>query len=221
MATYVLAELPDILITVRGKDSITTRQKALDKIADMLSSGELPTEVPKGLTPDDLILTEAPARTTDAEGDEEQEPLSMAVRELHKFLLMKIRTQRLKQLALQARQNIDTILTLESIERDLDQLEEMLKGDYKTIKEFVLALGEYRQTKTGAEAALAILDEALQFKLSITTTPSSLAETEGFGSNTKEKTAKTGTTDTEGEVTNERIRNGFKRKLELNGALNQ
>ncbi len=221
MATYVLAELPDILITVRGKDSITTRQKALDKIADMLSSGELPTEVPNGLTPDDLILTEAPARTTEPESDEEQEPLSMAVRELHKFLLMKIRTQRLKQLALQARQNIDTILTLESIERDLDQLEEMLKGDYKTIKEFVLALGEYRQTKTGAEAALAILDEALQFKLSITTTPSSLAETEGFGSNTKEKTAKTGTTDTEGEVTNERIRNGFKRKLGLNGALNQ
>jgi len=221
MATYVLAELPDILITVRGKDSITTRQKALDKIADMLSSGELSTEVPKGLTPDLLILTEAPARTTDAEGDEEQEPLSMAVRELHKFLLLKIRTQRLKQLAVQARQNIDTILTEESIEQDLDQLEETVKGDYKTLKEFVLALGEYRQTKTGAEAALAILDEALQFKLSITTTPSSLAETEGFGSNTKEKTAKTGTTDTEGEVTNERSKNGFNRKLERNGALLQ
>jgi len=221
MATYVLAELPDILITVRGKDSITTRQKALEKIADMLSSGELSTEVPKGLTPDLLILTEAPARTTDAEGDEEQEPLSMAVRELHKFLLLKIRTQRLKQLAVQARQNIDTILTEESIEQDLDQLEETVKGDYKTLKEFVLALGEYRQTKTGAEAALAILDEALQFKLSITTTPSSLAETEGFGSNTKEETAKTGTTETEGEVTNERSKNGANRRLELNGALIQ
>jgi len=96
-----------------------------------------------------------------------------------------------------------------------------VKGDYKTLKEFVLALGEYRQAKAGAESALAILDEALQFKLSITTTPSSLAETEGFGSNTKEKTAKTGTTDTEGEVTNERSKNGFNRKLERNGALLQ
>jgi len=221
MATYVLAELPDILITVRGKDSITTRQKALDKIADMLSSGELSTEVPKGLTPEQLILSETPAKMTEPESDEEQEPLSMAVREVHKFLLLKIKTQRLKQLALQARQNIDTILTLESIEQDLDQLEETVKGDYKTLKEFVLALGEYRQAKAVAESALAILDEALQFKLSITTTPSSLAETEGFGSNTKEKTAKTETTDTEGEVTNERSKNGFKRKLELNGALNQ
>jgi len=221
MATYTIPEVPDVLVTVRGKDSISTRQKALDKIADMLSSGELPTEVPKGLTPELLILTETPARTTDAEGDEEQEPLSMAVREVHKFLLLKIKTQRLKQLAVQARQNIDTILTEESIEQDLDQLEETVKGDYKTLKEFVLALGEYRQAKAGAESALAILDEALQFKLSITTTPSSLAETEGFGSNTKEKTAKTGTTDTEGEVTNERSKNGFNRKLERNGALLQ
>jgi len=221
MATYTIPEVPDVLVTVRGKDSITTRQKALDKIADMLSSGELPTEVPKGLTPDDLILTEAPARTTDAEGDEEQEPLSMAVREVHKFLLLKIKTQRLKQLALQARQNIDTILTEESIEQDFDQLEEMLKGDYKTIKEFVGALGEYRQTKTGAEAALRLLDEALKFELSIliTSSPISLIETEVFAPETKAETAKE-TTETEGEATNQKSKNGLNRKLEANGALN-
>ncbi len=221
MATYALPKVPDVLVTVRGKDSLSTRHKALDKIAEMSSSGELSIEVLNGLSTDQLILSETPAKTTEPESDEEQEPLSMAVRELHKFLLLKIKTQRLKQLAVQARQNIDTILTLESIEQDLDQLEETVKGDYKTLKEFVLALGEYRQAKAGAESALAILDEALQFKLSITTTPSSLAETEGFGSNTKEKTAKTGTTDTEGEVTNERSKNGFNRKLERNGALLQ
>ena len=221
MATYAIPEVPDVVVTVRGKDSITTRQKALDKIADMLSSGELPTEVPNGLTPEQLILTEAPARTTDAEGDEEQEPLSMAVREVHKFLLLKIKTQRLKQLALQARQNIDTILTLESIEQDFDQLEEMLKGDYKTIKEFVGALGEYRQTKTGAEAALRLLDEALKFELSIliTSSPISLIETEVFAPETKAETAKE-TTETEGEATNQKSKNGLNRKLEANGALN-
>jgi len=221
MATYVLAELPDILITVRGKDSITTRQKALDKIADMLSSGELSTEVPKGLTPEQLILSETPAKTTEPESDEEQEPLSMAVREVHKFLLLKIKTQRLKQLALQARQNIDTILTLESIEQDFDQLEEMLKGDYKTIKEFVGALGEYRQTKTGAEAALRLLDEALKFELLIviTSSPISLIETEVFAPETKAETAKE-TTETEGEATNQKSKNGLNRKLEANGALN-
>jgi len=220
MATYTLAEAPEVIVSVRGKDSLTTRQKALDKIADMLESGELPTEVPKGLNLEQLILTEAPTRTTDAEGDEDQEPLEIVVRELHKFLLLKIRTQRLKQLAVQARQNIDTILTEESIEQDLDQLEEMLKGSYKSLKDFVSALGEYRQTKPGAEAALTILDEALQFNLSIpaTLSSSSLTKTEVFAPETKEEMAKE-TTQTGAEATSEPAKNGRKRRPEPNGAL--
>ncbi len=223
MATYTIPDAPEVIVSVRGKDSLSTRHRALDKIADMLSSGELSIEeVSNGLSTDQLILSETPAKTTEPESDEEQEPLSMAVRELHKFLLLKIRTQRLKQLALQARQNIDTILLEESIEQDLDQLESTVKGDYKTLKEFVGALGEYRQTKTGAEAALRLLDEALKFSLSITASPSSssLTETEVFGSDTKAETANEAT-QTEGEATNEKNKNGFKRRLEANGALIQ
>ncbi len=166
MATYTLAEAPEITVSIRGKDSLITRNKALDKITEMLGSGELSTELPNGLSTEQLILTEASAKTTDAEGDEEQEPLEMAVRELQKFLFLKLRTQRLKQGATQARQNIASVLTEESIEQDLDQLEEMLKGNFKTLKEFVGILREYRQAKPGAETALVILDEALQFNLS-------------------------------------------------------
>jgi len=166
MATYTLAEAPEITVSIRGKDSLITRNKALDKITEMLGSGELPTELPNGLSTEQLILAEASAKTTDTEGDEEQEPLEMAVRELQKFLFLKLRTQRLKQGATQARQNIASILTEESIEQDLDQLEEMLKGNFKTLKEFVGILREYRQAKPGAESALVILDEALQFNLS-------------------------------------------------------
>ena len=33
MATYTLVEDPDITVSVRGKDSPTTRNKAIDKIA--------------------------------------------------------------------------------------------------------------------------------------------------------------------------------------------
>jgi len=47
---------------------------------------------------------------------------------------------------------------------NLDQLEEMLKGNSK--QEFVGVLREYHQAKPGAESALSILDEALQVKLS-------------------------------------------------------
>jgi len=50
----------EITVSVRGKDSSTTRNKALDKIAEMLGSGELTTELPNGLSTEQLILTEVP-----------------------------------------------------------------------------------------------------------------------------------------------------------------
>ena len=205
MATYTLAEAPEVTVSVRGKDSLITRNKAIDKITDMLESGELLTELPNGLSTEQLILTEASAKTTDAEGDEEQEPLEMAVRELQKFLFLKLRTQRIKQGATQARQNIATILTEESIEQDLDQLEEMLKGNFKTLKEFVGILREYRQAKPGAESALVILDEALQFNLSSPATSNASAtstEIEPLASDTNASTAQNNiaNNDTETEV---------------------
>ncbi len=97
----------------------------------------------------------------------------MAVRELQKFLFLKLKTQRLKLAATQARQSIAVILTEETIEQDLDQLEEMLKGNFKTLKEFVGVLREYRQAKPGAESALSILDEALKVQLSAPATSDS------------------------------------------------
>ncbi len=131
----------------------------------MIESGELPTELSNGLSTEQLILTEAPV-----EGDEEQEPLEVAVRELQKFLLLKLRTQRLKLGATHARQNIAVILTDETNKQDVDQLEETLKGNFKALKEFVGVLKEYRQAKPGAELALIILDEALEFNLSSSAT---------------------------------------------------
>lgn len=120
MATYTLTEAPELIVSVRGKDSINTRNKALEKINEMAVSGELNTELPDSLNTEQLILTEATVKTTDTNGNEEQEPLEIAVRELQKCLLIKLRTQRLKQSAAQARQNIATVLTEESTEQDLD-----------------------------------------------------------------------------------------------------
>ncbi len=41
MATYKLPGTPEVTVSVRGKDSLPTRQKALDKITVMLDSEEL------------------------------------------------------------------------------------------------------------------------------------------------------------------------------------
>ena len=153
MATYTLAQASEVQVSVPGKDSVTNRDKALDKIKQMLESGELPTELSIGLSTEQLVLTAAPGKITFPLGDEEQEPVEVAVRELQKFLFLKLRTQRLKLGATQARQNIATILTEETNEQDIDQLEEMLKGNFKTLKEFVGVLKEYRQAKPGAESS--------------------------------------------------------------------
>jgi len=49
MATYTLTEAPELIVSVRGKDSLNTRNKALEKITEMVNSGELSTELPNGL----------------------------------------------------------------------------------------------------------------------------------------------------------------------------
>jgi len=80
-----------------------------------------------------------------------------------KVLILKLRTQQLKQGAT-GPVKVLRLFEVNSRARP-DQLEEMLKGTSKP-KEFVGVLREYRQAKPGAESALIILDEALQFNLS-------------------------------------------------------
>lgn len=216
VATYTLAQAPAVQVSVPGKDSVTTRDKALEKISQMLESGELPTELSTGLSAEQLILTAAPGKITFSEGDEEQEPLEVAVRELQKFLFLKLRTQRLKLGATQARQNIATILTEETTEQDIDQLEEMLKGNFKTLKEFVGVFKEYRQAKPGAESALIILDEALEFNLSspaTSGTANSSDEMDTLTSDTGALVAKAETTETTAEETTmQKSKNGKPRR---------
>ncbi|GAC1471318.1 MAG: hypothetical protein NVS2B14_16880 [Chamaesiphon sp.] len=165
MATYTLVEAPEVNVSVRGKDSPTTRQKAVDKIVELLDSGELPTQLPNGLSAEQLILVEVPPKNADLEDDEE-DTLVMAVRELNKFSSLKLKHQHILQSALQARQNINILFTDEPIEQDIELLEEMLKGSFKILKEFAFFLVEYRKAKPGADEAKIILDEALQMNVS-------------------------------------------------------
>lgn len=208
MATYTLSEIPEVKVSVQGKDSPTTRQKAIDKIAEMSKSGEL-TELPNDLSAEQLILSEAPPQTTDSEDDDEEDLLVVAVRELNKFSPLKIKTQRLKQAALGSRRNIDVLFTEEPIEQDLDQLEETLKGSFKTLKEFAVALVEYRKAKSGAEKARIILDEALQLSLPAPSTSDSSANSP---IETEVNSPENEVLEAEDEITTETARNGKKKK---------
>ena len=75
MATYTLADAPEITVSVRGKDSPNKRDQAMDKILEMLELGELPTELLDGLSAEQLILIEAPTKTSLSQDDEEKDPL--------------------------------------------------------------------------------------------------------------------------------------------------
>lgn len=207
MATYTLAEVPEVKVSVQGKDSPTTRQKAIDKIVEMSKSGDL-AELPSDLSTDQLILSEAPPQPTDSEDEDEEDPLVVAVRELNKFSPLKIKTQKLKQAALGSRRNIDVLFTEEPIEQDLDQLEETLKGSFKTLKEFAVALVEYRKAKSGAEKARIILDEALQLSFSA---PSSSDSNANSPIETEVTLIEDEASEAEAEITTETAKNGKRR----------
>ncbi len=169
MATYKLPSTPGVTVSVRGKDSLNTRLKAVDKITGMLASGELNADTHLSLNAEDLILDEAPATTLSSQDDETHEPLDLALRELQKFLLLKIKTQKLKQAVVQIRAQIETVLTSDSIQQELCLLEEDIKSSFKTVKEYMSLVKDCRLAKPKAEIALSLLDEALQFKLSAST----------------------------------------------------
>jgi hypothetical protein len=211
MVRYALAEASEIQVSIAGKDSPSTRQKAIDRIAEMSNAGELPAHLLNDISIEDLILVEVSPLITGSEEDDEEDPLIVAVRELSKFSPLKIKTQRLKQAALESRRHLDVLFVEEGIEQDLDQVEEILKGSFKTFKEFAVSLVECRKATPGAEKALAALDEALGLGLlapSVSNSnPSSLTEAP-----LSEPELQSSVVVTEAEATTETTKNGRKRR---------
>ena len=93
----------------------------------MLASGELNADSSLSLNAEDLILDESPATSLSSQDDETHEPLDLALRELQKFLVLKIITQKLKQAVVQIRTQIETVLTQEKIEPGQEQEQDQLE----------------------------------------------------------------------------------------------
>ncbi len=165
MATYTIAECPEISVTVRGKDSPTVRQKALDKIIELMDAEELPTELPDGLSAEQLIeVQEQPNNNSDISTNEaEEDAVVKAVRELNNLASLKIKVGELHQSAVKARKDLGVLFTDAPIEQEVDQLKDLLKGSFKILKDFAAASASYKEAKIKAENARAVLDEALQF----------------------------------------------------------
>ena len=155
MVQYTLAQSPEVILTVPGKDSSKAREKAMDKLMEMMDSGELPTELEDGFSAQQLIEVKEPPLDNTSKEDK----ITEAVQILSNLATLKLKVQDSRNEALEVRKAIDILFTDESVTQ-----EEIahLKEGFKVLKSFAQANMRYQQAKAKAQDARQVLDEALK-----------------------------------------------------------
>ncbi len=155
MVQYTLAQSPEVILTVPGRDSNKAREKAMDKLMEMMDSGELPTELEDGFSPQQLIEVKEAALDNTSKEDK----ITEAVQILSNLATLKLKVQDSRSEALEVRKAIDILFTDESVTQ-----EEIahLKEGFKVLKTFAQANMRYQQAKAKAQDARKVLDEALK-----------------------------------------------------------
>ncbi|PZO60301.1 MAG: hypothetical protein DCF15_02450 [Phormidesmis priestleyi] len=154
MVQYTLAQSPEVLIDVPGRDSNKAREKAMDQLMALLDDDKLPTELDDGFNPKDFIEVKEPQ----TEPSDEENAVVEAVQTLSNLSKLKIKVQGSRSEALKVRELVDLLFTDEVIEEE--QIEELNNG-FKTLKTFAQTNLRYRDAKDAAESAREVLDNAL------------------------------------------------------------
>ncbi|NEQ35724.1 MAG: hypothetical protein F6K40_05235 [Okeania sp. SIO3I5] len=157
MVSYTLPQNPDTIITVRGKDSERARQKAMDKLVEMMDSGDIPTELENGFSPEQFIEVKESKESKEITSEEE-DAVAQAVQILSDFAALKMKVVESREEALKIRSAIEVLFTDEPV-----TVEEItnLKDGFKILKTFAVANLRYREAREQAQEARVILDEAL------------------------------------------------------------
>jgi hypothetical protein len=157
MVQYTLAEFPEVLINVSGKDSAKSRQKAMDQLVEMLDNESLPSNLPDGFGPDQFIeVKELPTTTTTTA---QEDDVTEAIQLLSNLANLKLKTQELRQDALSTRKLVDLLFSDDPITEA--QISEIKEG-FKVLKNFAQMNIRYREARAQAETARTVLDAALQ-----------------------------------------------------------
>lgn len=155
MVQYTLAQSPEVILTVAGKDSAKAREKAMDQLMELMDEGKLPTDLTEGFGPQQFIEVKEPAPLT---GNEE-DALNQAVQTLSNLATLKMKAQELRAEALKIRSQVDILFTDQPVNEDeITQL----KDGFKVLKTFAQINLRYREARAQAEQARAVLDEALK-----------------------------------------------------------
>ncbi|MUG96768.1 hypothetical protein F7734_32285 [Scytonema sp. UIC 10036] len=155
MVQYTLAQSPEIILTVPGKDSAKSREKAMDQLMKLMDEGKLPTELEDGFGPQQLIeVKETPTETTS-----DEDAISQAVQVLSNLATLKLKVQESRGEALEIRKSIDILFSDKSVtEEEITRLKE----GFKVLKNYAQANLRYQEARSKAEEARQVLDRALK-----------------------------------------------------------
>ena len=155
MVRYTLPQSPEIILTVKGKDSAKAREEAMDRLMELMDEGKLPTELLEGFGPKQFVEV----KDIEDAASEGEDAITEAVQILSNLASLKLKVMESREEALKIRAAIDILFTDEAV-----TAEEIarLKDGFKVLKNFAQANVRYREARSKAEEARAILDEALQ-----------------------------------------------------------
>lgn len=157
MVQYTLAQAPEVILTVPGKDSAKAREKAMDQLMEQMDTGKLPTDLSEGFSPQQLIEVKEPPMTDAVSSDEDA--ITQAVQTLSTLATLKLKVQESRTEALEVRKAVDVLFTDKSVsEEEISRLKE----GFKVLKTFAGANLRYQEARSKAEQARAILDQALK-----------------------------------------------------------
>jgi predicted ATP-grasp superfamily ATP-dependent carboligase len=155
MVQYTFAQCPEVILTVSGKDSKKAREKAMDQLVELMDENKLPVDLSEGFSAEQLIEV----KEQDAMPVEGEDAVIQAVQVLNSLATLKLKMQELRTEALEIRSQIDILFNEEPVsEEEIAQLKE----GFKVLKNFAQANLRYREARTGAEQARAVLDQALK-----------------------------------------------------------
>ena len=146
MVKYTLAQSPEVILDVPGKDSAKAREKAMDQLMELMDDGSLDTDLEEGFSPQQLIeVKDLPV------GDRsDDDGITQAVQVLNNLATLKLKVQESRSEALAVRAAVDILFTdkLVSEEEIAD-----LKEGFKVLKTFAQSNLRYQEARAKAEDA--------------------------------------------------------------------
>ncbi|MGB3137894.1 MAG: hypothetical protein WBG38_09755 [Nodosilinea sp.] len=157
MVQYTLAQSPDVVLTVSGRDSRKARENALDQLMAMLDEGALPTALADGFSAEQLV--EVKALESSSAVQQQEDSVVDAIQVLNQLATLKVKVQASRDEALQVRELVDLLFTNDPMTDD--QLSE-LKDGFKVLKSFAQTNLRFKDARARAEEARQVLDKALR-----------------------------------------------------------